>query len=140
MGAWVRHMHRLFAIETPSTEHYARTREAARTLTVDRIREGRHDDDLERCEAMLVQAAAGWLYGLDRAFNRAERGALLVEVPNRRHLIALGRTAPKAKGPKLDPRCLPDDTLDRLMQSHADVALVDRLRSERERREIERRE
>ena len=34
MGAWVRLMHRLFAIETPSSDHYARTRATARTLTV----------------------------------------------------------------------------------------------------------
>ena len=53
MGAWVRHMHRLFAIESPSSDHYARTRETARCLTVDRIRECRHDDDLARCETML---------------------------------------------------------------------------------------
>ncbi len=79
MGAWVRHMHRLFAIESPSSDHYARTRETARGLTIERIRECRHDDDLARCEAMLVEARSGWLYGLDRAFTRAERGALLVE-------------------------------------------------------------
>jgi hypothetical protein len=138
MGTWVRHMHRLFALEDPSSDHYRRTRETARALTVERIRECRHDDDLQRCEAMLVEAAAGWLYGLDRAFSRAERGTLLVEVRNRRCLIALGRTAPKAKGPRLDPSCLPDAALDRLIQSHADVAMVERLRHERERRAIER--
>jgi len=138
MGAWVRHMHRLFALEGPSSDHYRRTRETARALTVERIRECRHDDDLQRCEAMLVEAAAGWLYGLDRAFSRAERGTLLVEVRNRRCLIALGRTAPKSKGPRLDPSCLPDAALDRLIQSHSDVAMVERLRHERERRAIER--
>lgn len=138
MGAWVRHMHRLFALESPSSDHYRRTRETARALTVERIRECRHDDDLERCEAMLVEAAAGWLYGLDRAFSRAERGTLLVEVRNRRHLIALGRYAPKAKGPKLDPGRLPDGVLDRLIQSHANVEIVERMRRERERRVIER--
>jgi len=138
MGAWVRYMHRLFALESPCSDHYRRTRETARALTVERIRECRHDDDLERCETMLVEAGAGWLYGLDRAFSRAERGALLVEVRNRRHLIALGRNGPKTKGPGLDPRSMPDDALDRLIQSHADVTVVDRLRHERERRVIER--
>jgi hypothetical protein len=138
MGAWVRLMHRLFALETPSSEHYARTRETARALTVERIRECRHDDDLARCEAMLVEARAGWLYGLDRAFTRAERGTLLVEVRNRRQLLALGRMAPKPKGARMNPRCLPDDALERLIQSHTDVALVDQLRCERERRAIER--
>ena len=138
MGAWVRNMHRLFAIESPSSDHYARTRETARCLTVERIRECRHDDDLARCEAMLVEARTGWLYGLDRAFTSAERGPLLVEVRNRRRLLALGRNEPKAKGPRLDPMRLPDEALDRLIQSHADAAMVERLRHERERRVIER--
>jgi len=138
MGAWVRHMHRLFAIESPSTDHYARTRETARCLTIERVRECRHDDDLGRCEAMLVEARTGWLYGLNRAFTRAERGALLVEVRNRRRLLALGRNEPKAKGPRLDPFRLPDEALDRLIQAHADVAVVDQLRRERQRRVIER--
>lgn len=138
MGAWVRHMHRLFAIEGPSSDHYARTRETARGLTTDRVRECRHDDDLARCEAMLVEAQSGWLYGLDRAFSRAERGVLLVEVRNRRRLLALGRDAPKAKGPRLDPASLPDDALNRLIQSHHDVKVVEKLRAERERRAIER--
>jgi hypothetical protein len=136
MAAWVRLMHRLFALKEASSEHYQRTRETARSLTVDRIRECRHDDDLARCEAMLVEARSGWLYGLDRAFTRAERGALLVEVRNRRRLLALGRSAPKPKGPRLDPRFLPDDALDRLIQSHTDVSLIEQLRNERERRVI----
>ena len=138
MGAWVRLMHRLFALEAPSSEHYRRVRETARALTVERIRECRHDDDLARCEAMLMEARAGWLYGLDRAFTRPERGTLLVEVRNRRQLLALGRLAPKPKGARMDPRCLPNDALERLIQSHTDVALVDQLRCERARRAIER--
>ncbi|MGK6324661.1 hypothetical protein ACMGDM_16480 [Sphingomonas sp. DT-51] len=138
MGAWVRLMHRLFALEAPSSDHYSRTRETARALTVGRVRECRHDDDLARCEAMLVEARAGWLYGLDRAFTPAERGVLLVEVRNRRQLLALGRLEPKPKGARMDPRCLPKDALERLIRSHTDVALVDRLRCERARRTIER--
>ena len=104
MGTWVRHMHRLFALEGPNSDHYRRTRETARALTVERIRECRHDDDLERCEAMLVEAAAGWLYGLDRAFSRAERGTLLVEVRNRRKLIALGEPRQSRRGRALMKR------------------------------------
>ena len=86
---------------------------------------------------MLVEARSGWLYGLDRAFTRAERGVLLVEVRNRRILLALGRSAPKPKGPRLDPRLLPADALERLIQSHTDVSLVEQLRHERQRRVIE---
>ena len=123
MAAWVRHMNRLFAIEAPSSDHYARTRGTARTLTVDRIRECRHDDDLAR-EAMLVHAKQGCLYGLDRAFTEPERGELLVEVRNRRQLIKLGRSAPKGKRPRLDPTLLPSDALHRLIQSHPDIEVV----------------
>lgn len=138
MGAWVRHMHRLFAIESPSSDHYARTRETARCLTVERIQECRHDDDLARCETMLVEARSGWLYGLDRAFSRAERGTLLVEVRNRRQLLKLGRTAPKVRGPRLDPASLPIAAIERLIQTHRDPELVELLRAERERRLVRR--
>jgi hypothetical protein len=127
-------MHRLFAIESPSSDHYERVRRTARELTVEHIRLCRHLDDLARCEAMLVQANSGWLYGLDRAFTRAERGELLVEVRNRIVLLGLGRTEPKPKGPRLDPMRLPDAALLRLIQKHADPHLVEQLRAERQRR------
>jgi hypothetical protein len=132
MGSWVRHMHRLFAIECPSSDHYARVRQTARELTLERIRLCRHADDLARCEAMLAHASSGWLYGLDRAFTRAERGERLVEVRNRIVLLGLGRTAPRTKGPRLDPARLPDDALLRLIQSHADPHVVATLRGERQ--------
>ncbi|WP_267381540.1 MULTISPECIES: hypothetical protein [unclassified Sphingomonas] len=134
MGAWVRLMHRLFALEAPSSDHYRRSRETARELTVARVRECRHDDDLARVEQMLIEARSGRLYGLDRAFTRAERGELLVEVRNRRRLLELGRAAPKAKGARFDIARLPQQALDRLIQSHPDAGLVERLREERFRR------
>ncbi|ALR22850.1 MULTISPECIES: hypothetical protein [Sphingobium] len=134
MASWVRHMNRLFAVESPSCDHYERVRCTARELTVERIRLCRHADDLARCEAMLAQANSGWLYGLDRAFTRAERGERLVEVRNRIVLLGLGRAAPRTKGPRLDPASLPDDALLRLIQSHADPQVVVALRAERQRR------
>lgn len=137
MGAWVRHMHRLFAIETASSDHYDRVQRTARDLTVERIRECRHDDDLARCERMLVEARSGWLYGLDRVFSRAERGEMLVEVRNRRIVLSLGRSEPKPKGPRFDPTLMPVEALERLIQSHSDIGFVDRLRDERERREAQ---
>ncbi len=136
MGAWVRLMHRLFAIEEPSSDHYRRSRETARELTVARVRACRHDDDLKRVEHMLIEARSGWLYGLDRAFTKAERGELLVEVRNRRQLLAMGRTGPKQKNGRLDPALLPDDALNRLIQRHPSSDLVEQLRAERERRAI----
>jgi hypothetical protein len=84
---------------------------------------------------MLVATRSGWLYGLDRAFSRAERGELLVEVRNRRRLLALGRTEPKRKGQPLDPTRLPHEALMRLIQTHPDAGVVERLRRERTRRE-----
>ncbi|WP_033966676.1 hypothetical protein [Sphingomonas sp. Ant H11] len=63
-----------------------------------------------------------------------ELGTLIVEATNRRTLLGLGRDAPRTKGPALDPRRLPADRLDYLIQTHRDIALVDALRIERERR------
>lgn len=135
MGAWVRHIHRLFALERASQDHYNRFEATARQLTVARIRECRHDDDLARVEAMLIEwRNAGGFHGLDRVFCKAERGELLVEVRNRRQLLAMGRSEPKPKGPRLDPARLPLDALERLIQTHPDMELVDRLRAERARR------
>lgn len=134
MASWVRHMHRLFAVERRSSDHYERVRRTARELTVERIRLCRHADDLARCEAMLAQANSGWLYGLDRAFTRAERGERLVEVRNRIVLLGLGRAAPRSKGPRLDPTKIPDEALLRLIQRHTDPNVVEALRAERQRR------
>jgi hypothetical protein len=108
-------MHRLFALEHASSEHYARVRATAQLLTVERVRQCRHDDDLARVEQMLVEARAGWLYGLDRALSRAQRGDLLVEVRNRRQLLALGRDRPKPRRARMDPALLPADALERLI-------------------------
>ena len=62
-------------------------------------------------------------------------GELLVEVRNRRHLLAIGRTLPKPKGPRLDATRLPFSALMKLIQTHQDPLVVERLRLERARRE-----
>lgn len=137
MASWVRQIGHLLAIETASGDHYHRLRESARELTADRIRECRHDDDLERAEAMLDEARHGYsgcLYGLDRALPKGELGVLLMEVRNRRRLLALGRDRARERGPRLDPASLPMEAIERLIQHHRDMALVDRLRAERARR------
>lgn len=137
MAAWVRQIGHLLAIEMASGDHYHRLRETARELTADRIRECRHDDDLERAEAMLDEARHGYsgcLYGLDRALPKGELGVLLMEVRNRRRLLALGRDRARERGPRLDPASLPMEAIERLIQHHRDMALVDRLRAERARR------
>lgn len=137
MASWVRQIGHLLAIETASSDHYSRVRETARELTPARIRECRHDDDLARAEAMLDVARHGYsscLYGLDRAFTKAEAGVLLMEVRNRRQLLALGRDRARERGPRLDPARLPIEALERLIQHHRDMHLVEELRAERARR------
>ena len=76
----------------------------------------------------------GDLYGLDRAFAKPEAGVLLMEVRNRRRLLALGRDRARERGPRLDPERLPLAAIERLIQHHRDLALVERLRAERARR------
>ncbi|WP_336966384.1 hypothetical protein [Sphingobium aquiterrae] len=137
MASWVRQVGHLLAIEMASGDHYHRVRESARALTAERIRECRHDDDLERAEGLLAAARhsfSGYLYGLERAFTKAELGVLLMEVRNRRRLLALGRDRARERGPRLDPACLPIEALERLIQTHRDLKLVERLRAERARR------
>lgn len=137
MASWVRNIGHLLAIEKPSGEHYQRLRQTARELTPDRIRECRHDDDLDRAEGLLAEARhgfPGWLYGLERAFTKGEIGVLLMEVRNRRRLLALGRDRCRERGPRLDPASLPLEAIERLIQTHRDMRLVERLRAERTRR------
>lgn len=137
MASWVRHIGHLLAIETASGDHYHRVRERARELTADRVRECRHDDDLERAESLLAASRHGFsgcLYGLDRAFTKGELGILLMEVRNRRRLLALGRDRARERGPRLDPAYLPMEAIERLIQRHRDLELVERLRAERARR------
>lgn len=137
MASWVRNIGHLLAIETASGDHYQRVRESARALTAERIRECRHDDDLARAEDLLVvsrHGVSGCLYGLDRAVTKGELGILLMEVRNRRRLLALGRDRARERGPRLDPAALPVEAIERLIQTHRDMALVERLRDERARR------
>lgn len=64
---------------------------------------------------------------------RAEMGTLLVELRNRQRSLASGHACmPRPKGPKFDPAMLTDEALERLIQTHPELAVVDRLRNERE--------
>lgn len=89
MGSWVRHIGRLLALETCSSDHFGRFDKTARQLTTERIRHCRHADDLERVTAMLDAADRSrrqcHLHGLDRVWSKAKLGALRVEVRNRLH-------------------------------------------------------
>jgi len=69
-------------------------------------------------------------------WTRFELGVLITEATNRDRLLSLGRLAPRAKGPALDPARLPDDRLEHLIQTHRDLAVVEALRAERRRRQL----
>ena len=72
-------------------------------------------------------------HGLASVLSRSEMGTMLVELRNRQRALVSGRAfAPRAKGPRLEPTRLTDEALERLIQMHPDLALVDRLRTERE--------
>ena len=73
-------------------------------------------------------------HDLNRVWSRAELGVLLVEARNRGRLLAMRRSAPKPKGPRLDPSRLPADRLEMLIQTHRDMAVAEALRAERARR------
>lgn len=136
LPAWHDELDRQSAIMRPRRALYYRFEETARQLTAQRIRGCRDAPAIGRLVDRLSAARypSGCLHDLDRVWSRAELGELLVEATNRRSLLAMGRDQPRSKGPTFDPWRLPDDRLDHLIQSHRDLAVVEALREERERR------
>lgn len=136
LPAWHGELDRQSAIMRPRRSLYHRFEATARQLSAERIRACR-DATAIACLVDRLSAArypSENLHDLDRVWSRAELGDLLVEATNRRTLLAMGRDQPRPKGPPLDPERLPDDRLDHLIQSHRDLAVVEALRAERERR------
>lgn len=136
LAAWHHELDRQSAIMRPRTPLYRRFEATAHQLTAERIRVSRDVGAIARLVTRLSAARypTGDLHGLERVWSRADLGTLIVEATNRQTLLALGRDTPRTKGPALDPRRLPDDRLDLLIQTHRDIAVVDALRVERERR------
>lgn len=120
----------------PSSEHYARLDALYRSLTIPRIRNSRDMCGLARAARLFDLGRHNPIpsfYGLATVFTRAEMGTLLVELRNRHAALKSGRADfPRAKGPRLDPSRLTDEALDRLIQTHPDLAIVERLREERQ--------
>ena len=121
--------------------HYARCGRVYRSLDVARdVRPCLDEAALDALRAFLAAAStpgARIPYGRPFAqeFTRAELGLLRMEVGNHLARVRSGRAAaPRPKGPRLDPTRLPDAALDKLIQSHRDIGLVERLRAERARR------
>jgi len=136
LAAWHHELDRQSAIMRPRTPLYHRFESTARQLTTDRIRASHDIAAIARLVTRLAAARypGTELHGLERVWTRVELGTLIVETTNRKTLLDLGRTAPRTKGPALDPRLLPDDRLAHLIQTHRDLAIVEALRAERERR------
>jgi hypothetical protein len=132
--AWLAAIERLHAVERAASEFYRRFEATARWLTPARIRACCHRPTLERLETKLREARypnRNYLHGLERVWSRAELGELIAETTNRVRLLRLGRLDAKPKGPALDPRMIPDDRLEHLIQRHRDMAVVEACRAER---------
>jgi hypothetical protein len=139
LAEWVDLVYRIGSRIRPSRAHYRRCRALYRSLGIGDLRHSRDIIALEACERLFERARqAGDVpagRGLQREFTRAEIGTLLVETRNRLEALRNGRAdRPRARGPRFDPARIPDAALDRLIQQHPDLEIVDRLRAERNRR------
>jgi hypothetical protein len=135
---WLAEIDRQAALMRPRRPLYERFDRTARTLTAGRIRradEAASVAELVRRLRVARHPGGQALHGLDRVWSRAELGVLITEAVNRERQLGLGRVTPRRKGPRLDPRRLPDDRLDHLIQHHRDLGVVVALRAERRRRE-----
>jgi hypothetical protein len=131
MGSWVRQLASFPEGWQRSAEQDERFRKIARLLDVEKVRLCRHEDGLALVEERLADFRNN---DLGTVFSRAELGELLVEARNRIAQLRLGRAVPKVKGPRFDVTRLPIDAIERLIQSHPDMAIVEQLRAERARR------
>lgn len=139
LGDWIREAARQVAAPRANrAPNQARLARHAARLTLERIRAAQDPAAVAKLEAILRRlrrnpSTLGFAE-LARAarWGRPELGALIVEATNRgRHLAGqVGRE----KGPRLDPARIPDDRLLALIQTHRDLAVVEALRAERERR------
>ncbi|MBV9994958.1 MAG: hypothetical protein JO127_07075 [Caulobacteraceae bacterium] len=136
LAAWLAELDRQSGLMRPRSRLYERFDRTARTLTPGRIRASRD----ARAVAELVRRLRAArdpvghdLHGLDRVWSRAELGILITEAVNRDRQLAMGRVLPRLKGPRLDPRRLPGDRLEHLIQHHRDLEVVEALRAERRR-------
>ena len=138
LAAWLVELDRQAAVMRPRRPLYERFDRTARTLTPGRIR--RAEDAVAVAALVRRLRAARYpggpdLHGLDRVWSRAELGVLITEAVNRERQLVLGRVTVRPKGPRLDPRRLPDDRLEHLIQHHRDLEVVETLRAERRRRD-----
>lgn len=139
LGGWLEETHRLIRQQRPSSAFYRRADSLHRSLEIRDIRACRDRETLEAVDALLKRQS-GALHGPSHSLSRAEIGRLRAEIHNQLRRLETGsidRPA-RAKGPKLDPRRIPDDRLDLLIQHHADMRTVEHLRAEKARRDSKR--
>lgn len=116
-----------------ASETYRRFDKHGRELTLERARQ-LSNPEIDRILPVLEHAKFNGLCGQRRVWTRPEIGALIVEVRNRRTLLELGRECRRDRGPRLDPARMPLEAIERLIQRHNDMAVVEQLRAERNRR------
>lgn len=133
--AWLTEIDRQLVRMRCATPMFRRFDTTARCLTPATIRWSSDAEAIQELESRLRRARYPdtYLYGLERVWTRAELGELITEATNRGRQIAAGDPQ-REKGPALDPRFIPDDRLDLLIQRHRDMGVVEALRVERERR------
>lgn len=128
------------SIVRPASAHYRRLDRLYRSLTADIIRQSHDVAGIARAAWMFDHARhheVPHFHGLARTFSRSELGAMLVELRNRHDALVSGRwLLPRDKGPRFDPTRLTDEALDRLIQRHPDLRVVEQLRAERRARQI----
>lgn len=139
VAEWLDLVYRIGGRIQYSRAHYNRCRRLYRSLRTGDIRANCDLRALEACERLFNRArSAGDVppgCGLQREFSRAEISVLLVETRNRIDALRSGRAdRPRPKGPRFDPARIPYAAIERLIQRHSDLGVVDRLRSERTRR------
>lgn len=134
--AWLEEIEHREAHLRCSNPVYQRFDRCARQLTVADIVRSQDAWAIAALESRLRRARHPTGFGrLDRVWSRAELGELIVAATNRGRQLAGGLGRPK--GPRFDPRRIPDERLDWLIQRHQDLAVVDQLRAERARRQAE---
>ena len=119
-----------------SSEHYSRLRDLYRSLTIGHVRRSFDRPGIARAIRMFDLERHNPVpayHGLASELSRSEMGTLLVELRNRQRSLASGRAfMPRPEGRRFDPARLTDEALERLIQTHPDLAVVDGLRRERE--------
>lgn len=137
---WIALCEREAAKSRCSTPAHDRLDRLYRSLTIFDIRSSFDRAGLHLLERRLYRSRhlGAWpnsLHELWRVMSRADIGEMLAETRNRIVALQNGRAySPRRAGPRFDPVMIPDAAIDRLIQQHPDLAVVELLRAEKRRR------